>query len=161
MTERREGYEPSERKPWRPSWRFLGILAAIALLVFGNIHIINGSQTGLRVWQKKSFSLSEIYVNTDELGNMPAFLARAKYPMTIAVMSEKLIEAKREPDLRHDNVKRVQLGMSRYDVIQTLGEPLDKPEWIGDTLYMRYSSALQGRYVSIELERDRVTKIRD
>ncbi|MGC4075441.1 MAG: hypothetical protein QM702_00085 [Rubrivivax sp.] len=147
----------------RPSLGFVVVVAAIALVVGGNYHFLHGSETGFVVLSKKSFSLSEVVVNTDELANMPMIMARSKYPMTLAALSDKAIARGAEADL--SKAKMLQPGADRQEVLQLLGRPTEETsarEFRGLHEYeMIYRSQLQGRYIVIELQNHKVSRVRD
>ena len=164
-----EGFsDPSGRKApaarYRPSVGFLVALGAVALYVGGSFHFLHGSVTGFLVLKKASFSLSETVVNTDRLGNMPAFLARAEYPMTIAAMSRRAIAGGAVKDYRIART-RVRVGMTLEDVFREFGTPTEEPDiyTIGDetTTRLTYSDMLQGETVFITVVDNRITRISD
>ena len=70
-------------QPMRASskWAIFGVLAAVFLAYAGNFHFVHGSEIALRKIEKVSWSLSETYINADEVKATPVFLLRAKYPL--------------------------------------------------------------------------------
>ena len=164
-----EGFaDPSGRKApaarYRPSVGFMVAIGAIALYVGGSFHFLHGSVTGFAVLKKASFSLSETVVNTDRLGNMPAFLARAEYPMTIAAMSRRAIDGGAVKDYRIAKT-RINVGSTLDDVFREFGEPTSKPDMhaIGGEaiVNLTYSDMMQGESVFITLTNGKVTRISD
>jgi len=65
----------------------VGIFVAL-LLVFtayvGNFHFVHGSNIALRKIEKVSWSLSETWINADEVRATPVFMLRLKYPLFVA-----------------------------------------------------------------------------
>lgn len=162
--EHRAQKNPQDKPRYRPSAGFLVAIGAIVLYVSGSFHFLHGSATGFMVLKKASFSLSETVVNTDRLGNMPAFLARAEYPMTIAAMSRKAIASGAVKDYRVAR-ERIGLGMMLSDVYREFGMPTEPPDTytIGgdETTRLTYSDMMQGKVVFITLTNGRVTRISD
>lgn len=115
-------------------WQAFGVAlaAGIMMAAAGNWHVVHGSDAPIRLVRKISWSLSELIVNTDQLGNMPMIFARSQYPLFLAVLErdgkarQEAREAIRAAD---DNpqaiakIKSIDKGFSRATVIQLLGEP--------------------------------------
>lgn len=80
------------------------LLAIIALLFFGNVHIITGSHLDSpRVVSKESFGLSETFIKIDTITSMPWIAAKSRYPLSCAVLArEHLIESDEDFRARRD-----------------------------------------------------------
>jgi hypothetical protein len=154
---------PAARAQFR--WPFWLVVAAILVAVGGNFTFLTGSQVGFKVLRKVSFSLSEVWVNLDEMGNMPAILARARYPLTLEALTRRAIASGAEPDLSTDQTTRLRAGMTRIEVQEILGRPNKAPDHYmiaGARIeHWNYSSGLQGRYVNLQFTDGVLTKIND
>lgn len=64
-------------------------LAVFFLAYIGNFHFVHGSDIALRKIPKISWSLSETYINSDELKATPVLMLRAKYPLFTALAIAK------------------------------------------------------------------------
>ena len=80
----------AQRMPAKQGWATKGAVLALLVAVFlgyaGNFHFVYGQNIVMRKVDKVSWSLSEIVVNLDEVNNLPAFVARARYPLFIEAM---------------------------------------------------------------------------
>jgi len=74
-------------------WRIVLFLALLAGLVgyAGNYHFMHGSTVSAQKLKKVSWSLSETFINVDEVGGLPMIVARARFPLFL-----QAIEAARE-----------------------------------------------------------------
>lgn len=80
------------------------LVAVIALLFFGNVHIITGSHLDSpRIVSKESFGLSETFIKIDTITSMPWIAAKSRYPLSCAVLArEHLIESDEDFRARRD-----------------------------------------------------------
>ena len=73
------------------STRLLVVFAvfAMAVMFFGYVHIISGdSLSEPIIVRKKSFGLSETFVNIDQISGMPWNAARARFPLGCAILKD-------------------------------------------------------------------------
>jgi hypothetical protein len=79
----------------------LVLFIMILIAAYGKIHIIYGSKIETMILPKESFSLSETFVNFDVLCQMPLFVAKIKYPLTIMKLQEEgFLETENEREAR-------------------------------------------------------------
>ncbi len=99
--------------------------AAVAALLWaaGSYHVVTGSHVqGVAFERKLSYSLSEIFVNTDAVMNMPLIAARAQYPMYVAKL-EKAVPPAAKTVHATGNISDIEPGMTRAQVVIVLGPP--------------------------------------
>ena len=79
----------------------LSISLFVIFIIYGKIQIIYGSGISTMIIPKKSFSLSETFVNFDILSELPSIIARMKYPLTIIALQERgLLETDNQREKR-------------------------------------------------------------
>jgi hypothetical protein len=80
------------------------LLAIIAGMILGNIHVISGARLeSPRIVKRESFGFSETFINIDTITHMPWISAQSRYPLSCAVlMRERLIESEEEFRERRD-----------------------------------------------------------
>jgi hypothetical protein len=61
----------------------LACLVVAFLAYVGNYHFVHGSGIALRKIHKVSWSLSETFINADEVSATPPLLLRIKYPLFV------------------------------------------------------------------------------
>lgn len=62
----------------------LGVLVLVFVGYAGNFHFLHGSDIALRKIPKVSWSLSETFINADEVRRTPVGMLRVKYPLFVA-----------------------------------------------------------------------------
>ena len=101
----------------------LGIAAAALLWAAGSYHVVTGSHVQGVVFERKlSYSLSETFVNTDVVLNLPMIAARAQYPMYVAKL-EKAVPPEAKTVHPTGSVSDIEPGMTRGQVVILLGPP--------------------------------------
>ena len=77
-------------------------LIVLAVIFFGNVHIIGGRNLELpRIVMKESFGFSETFIKIETITSMPWIAAKSRYPLSCAVLQrEHLIESDKEMDER-------------------------------------------------------------
>ena len=60
-----------------------------SVLFFGNFHVVTGGQVGFQIFERRSFGFSEVFVNVDQIGNMPAILAKGQYPIGTRLLQDR------------------------------------------------------------------------
>jgi hypothetical protein len=102
----RKSPSDSEIRKAAASFTIAGLIFAMAVLFLGNVHIITGSQLDAPlIVKKRSFGLSETFVNVDRIAGMPWFSARSRFPLSCAILQrEHLIEPEAAPNVRGENM---------------------------------------------------------
>jgi hypothetical protein len=80
------------------------LLVVLAVMFFGNVHIIAGGHLDSpRIVKKESFGLSETFIKIDTITSMPWIAAKSRYPLSCAVLQrEHLIESDQKFRERRD-----------------------------------------------------------
>jgi hypothetical protein len=114
----------------------VGVATAIAITA-GNYHVVNGATwLGPTFLPKVSFSLSEVFVNFDAVGQMPMIMVRSEYPLFLLAMErqqdrEALAAALARSSaparatvryrITESDLFRVRQGMTKAEVNEILG----------------------------------------
>jgi hypothetical protein len=83
------------------------IVAALAIIVFGNFHVVSSS-TGYTMVRRTHFGFSEMFVSLDAITGMPFIQAKGQYPLAVkALQREGLLESDESFNARiESDVKR-------------------------------------------------------
>lgn len=75
------------RKTLKPLPVFILLVLLGGVLVAANMHIVRGSTyKGPLLVKRLSAGFSEMFINTDELLNMPVIAAKSRYPLGVAAL---------------------------------------------------------------------------
>jgi hypothetical protein len=132
----------------------------VAVVVAGNFHFVNGSLLGgFKVMPKVSWSLSETFVNSDQVGNLPGFMARSQYPLFLAALERKQSE-NGLPRLTAKNKQLLYVGQSRADIEAIIGPSSNTFNSFEGRSSSSYYNGLTGDSVTITYLNDVATEIR-
>lgn len=139
----------------------LGIAAAlVTIAVAGNFHVVNGSMVnGMTLVPKVSWSLSETFVNSDVVANMPGFVARAQYPLFLAAIEKKNTE-NNVPRLTAENRRRIYVGQERRVIEALVGDPYNQIKHGNGEVTAFYMNPMTGEMATVTYKGDYVSEVR-
>lgn len=106
--------------------RICGAVSLAIIIFLGNYHVVRGSTyTGGLFVPRLSFGYSEMWINTDQLLNMPVIVAKSKYPLSVAALQKSgFIET---DQARENRVKA--------EIDEEIKRSLGNPRSVEDQLY--------------------------
>lgn len=138
----------------------LGIAAAVALvLAAGNFHVVNGAMVdGITLMPKVSWSMSETFVNSDVVANMPGIMARAQYPLFLAAIEKRNTEND-VSRLTAENRRRIHVGQERRVVEALIGAPENQIKHSDGDVTAVYINTMTAEMATVTYRGDYVSEV--